>query len=393
MKRLISLCMVGVLMSAASAFGAPMLTDIGVLDQGSPESAVHAITTDGTYAVGYSNDGAGVQQPIIYDAVNGMQQIANPLPAIASQAWGVVLIPSGGTENPSGAPAVGVGLNLNNQMYMYKAPQSTLVTGGQYYTNIYGASGIIGSYNASCTQTGHATDRWWTAGQRLTGTRRGLNNGRDPFGAADMRDTGHVMFTSAGGNGYGGCVGWDSGNPAGAHRAIRGTGVNGTVQTKIPGGAGVASEALGVSQDNSWACGFDTNAAGGTQAFREKSGDLAMTLMGTLAGDTDAGAIDINIAGASVGYSTGAIEQAVRWDANGSIAVLQTILNNLGVDTSAWSSLTRATTMTDDGLTIGGYGVWAADSSTRGFVATIPEPATLVLLGLGGLFLRRRRSV
>ena len=392
MKRLISLCMVGVLMSAASAFGAAMLTDIGVLDLGSPESAVHAITPDGTYAVGYSNDGAGVQQPIIYDAVNGMQQILNPLPAVAAQAWGVVLVPNGGSSNPTGAPAVGIGLNLNNQMYRYKALQSNL-TGGQYYTNIFGASGVIGSYNASCSQTGHSTERWFTGGQRLTGTRRGFNDALDGSGAMDAQNVGHCMINSQGGSGYSGGVGWDSGNPGGAHRAVRFTGVNGTVQTVIPGDAGVNCEGFGISKDVNWSCGFDTNVAGGTQAFKWDKDDAAMTLMGTLAGDTDACAIDINDAGAAVGYSAGNIEQAVIWDAGGQIAVLQAVLNSAGVDTSAWSSLTRATSMTDDGLTIGGYGVWAADSSTRGFVATIPEPATLVLLGLGGLFLRRRRSV
>jgi hypothetical protein len=283
-------------------------------------------------------------------------------------------------------------LNLNNQMYKYKALQSNL-TGGQFYTNIFGASGVVGAYNSACSHTGHSTDRWFVSGQRLTGTRRGLVDGLDGAGAADMRDTGHVMFNSIGGSGYSGAIGWDSGNPGGAHRAIRGTGVNGTVQTKIPGGAGVASEGFGISKDVNWSSGFDTNAGGGTQAFKWDKDDAAMTLMGTLAGDTDACAIDINDAGAAVGYSAGAIEQAVIWDASGQIAVLQTVLNNLGVDTSAWNSLTRATTMTDDGLTIGGYGVWAADMSTRGFVATIPEPATLVLLGLGGLFLRRRRTV
>ena len=42
------------------------------------------------------------------------------------------------------------------------------------------------------------------------------------------------------------------------------------------------------------------------------------------------------------------------------------------------------------GLLMVSYGIWAADGSTRGFVMAIPEPASLVLLALGGLIAARR---
>jgi hypothetical protein len=43
---------------------------------------------------------------------------------------------------------------------------------------------------------------------------------------------------------------------------------------------------------------------------------------------------------------------------------------------------------------LSGLGTWAADGSTRGFVAIIPEPGSLALLALGGtLVLLRRKNV
>lgn len=71
--------------------------------------------------------------------------------------------------------------------------------------------------------------------------------------------------------------------------------------------------------------------------------------------------------------------------------LLQLILEQNGVDTSAWSKLERCIGISDDGLTISGRGVLAADGSYQAFICTIPEPATMSFLALGGLALLRRR--
>jgi len=179
-------------------------------------------------------------------------------------------------------------------------------------------------------------------------------------------------------------AGFDSGNPSGAHRALFSNVNNGSTQVVIPGGSSVLSEAYGIDRLATILCGYDTDTGGATsQGFVWKVSDASMTLLGRLSGDTDSIAIDVNQIDSNyiaVGSSTGTVEEAVVWDTTGTwdntgqAKVLTTLLTNLGVDCSDWTRLTRATTMTDTGETIAGYGVWAADGSTRGFIASLAAP-------------------
>ncbi len=59
-----------------------------------------------------------------------------------------------------------------------------------------------------------------------------------------------------------------------------------------------------------------------------------------------------------------------------------------GVDVTGWA-FTNVTGMSDDGLSFCGTGTY--NGVATGWAYTVPEPASLVLLSLGGLFLRRRR--
>lgn len=73
--------------------------------------------------------------------------------------------------------------------------------------------------------------------------------------------------------------------------------------------------------------------------------------------------------------------------------MVEQILMDLGVDIYAegFEYLERVTGISDDGTMVTGRAVRASDGAYVGYVAVIPEPATMSFLALGGLALLRRR--
>lgn len=84
-------------------------------------------------------------------------------------------------------------------------------------------------------------------------------------------------------------------------------------------------------------------------------------------------------------------DEAFIWDEIYGMRNLQDMLeNNCGLDLSGWT-LTEARGISADGLTIAGTGI-NPNGDTEAWIATVPEPATLFLLGLGSLALLRKRK-
>jgi len=396
---------------AASAVQAASLIPVGVLDPANPYSEILAVSADGNYAVGFSY-GTWVYTASSFTG-NG--------PIIWSMSDGLVALPC-----PSGKPtvatgvAVGVGSNAGNIIASglhegnlthryYKAPQSNLA-GGAWADSASAGGWTLssltgGSYNDLRSSTNPADGRWYT------GAIRGGEYGRDAFLRGDP------------------FIGWDGTNVTAVHSisayaVLVGTSMSvpttaffessTTTFTHVPGSTGFRADGHGISSsfgksattdfDVQWICGQAQNYNGpGTtlQAFRWKRGDASMTFLGSLApaggGDNGnnsstayaiadngitAGRSYFGAAGGAPGY-----EVATVWGVDGLPQSLETMLSDAGVDISAWTHLVRIYAVSDDGKTVAGYGTWAADGSTRGFVAHLDDfivkGACCVTTGLG----------
>jgi hypothetical protein len=417
--------LVAMMVAVTSAVGA-VLTPIGTLapaSGGTAMSWVSAISPDGTYAVGYSlgTNQAGttsMNQPVIWSQATGLVQLPNASDTVGFAARGVAVRSNAGKIALAGSPTSGT-----TTMNTYEAPLSNLA-GGTWTAASYGTvgpvtMGALGTqFNAvRADSTSGSAESWHVAGAYKStagSTTNGFRYGMDGAASAEYQSYKfaggyYVTGYAVSGNGY--MAGSDRGNGGTAkrQRAIRmdspGAGTVDpptTAQTVIPGGNHYLSEALGISADGARLCGYDNGSDGFDKAFAWRTGDGSMTLLGQLSGNAVSRAHVISDSGVVGGYSspdtTAANFQAVIWDTTGTwdttgqpmkVWDLLTAAGVTGLSTN-WQSLTRVTSLSDDGMTIAGTGRWS-DGSTRGWVATIPEPATLVLLSLAGLALRRRR--
>jgi hypothetical protein len=403
-KKVVTLAAaVAVTVGTTSALGAASLNSVGVLDANFPFSDVKALTVgaDGTiYVVGGSRSDTwshfippgqtqptqSPNHPYIWSSTGGIQELPNPS-GIASDARGVSIIPQTGE--------IAVGGQVGNIARSYRAPLGSLNTGA--WTGTLSANVSAGTYNINRTRDSDGrTDMAGFRTNAAEGYRHrfypALGSAAYPGGGGN----GQVILTSMSEQGVPVGVDRGGGQP---RRAVYGPTPNAAL-VAIPGGFGVRSEGYGISRNGQWFSGYDHSVGDTTpQAFKWRLGDAGMTLLPMFGTDTNNIAYAINNDGIAVGHtwnSTDSYRATVwdstgLWDNTGQPQLVQSLLNAAGVDTSTWTRLERVTTISDDGMTLGGYGIWAADGSTRGWVATIPEPATMVLLAIGGLMLRRRR--
>lgn len=401
MKMLAVLVPVVVVAAGASmAVGGPSLTSIGVLDPTSGATAyseIRAVSQDGSYVVGTSQAPGGIiRVPVVWSASNGLVALPNPS---SNNSVGIGV--SVGIGSNAGNIII-AGLHENNltQRY-YKAPLTNLASGS--WADCAAAGGLPtsdmrgGSYNDLRSDPGVGDGRWYTAGKQASTGRNARLRG-DPFIGWNGTGINNVSSVSA----YGVDVGRSSASPSTAY--VEGPGF---AFTNVPGSSGFRADGIGISAsfgkstdyNTQWVAGQVLNYNGtNAQGFRWMRGDASMQFLGTLPGHVSSVAYTVADNGVTAGrsYVSGGETAVVwdtsgTWDTTGAAKSIQATLNAAGVDTSAWSSLIRVYAASDDGKTLAGIGIWAADGSTRGFVATIPEPATLALLALALPLLRRRR--
>ncbi|MBN1488622.1 MAG: PEP-CTERM sorting domain-containing protein [Phycisphaerae bacterium] len=150
-----------------------------------------------------------------------------------------------------------------------------------------------------------------------------------------------------------------------------------------------------VSADGTVVVGLGTAADGAQEAFRWTA-DEGMTGLGRLSAVAWAAsrANDVSLDGSViVGSSTSdgyPGQEAFIWDAeHGMRSLFDVLSEQYGLDLTGWQ-LNEARGISDDGLTIVGNGR-APDGTFGGWVVRVPEPATLLFVGVGTAFLSRRR--
>ena len=155
------------------------------------------------------------------------------------------------------------------------------------------------------------------------------------------------------------------------------------------------SIAFAVSSDGSFIVGrasFTTS----QEAFRwtNSEGLVGLGYVSTEGDFISSTALDVSAGGSVVGRSqVNLASTAFIWDDTHGMRDLNQVLVDLGLDLTGWT-LTEATGISDDGLTIVGTGI-NPDGNTEAFIARLPEPSTFVLaaIGLTGLLVRRRIEI
>ena len=148
------------------------------------------------------------------------------------------------------------------------------------------------------------------------------------------------------------------GSPAGNHEAFRWTSGGGISGLGDLAGGIVYSEARGVSSDGSVVVGRSSSTSG-YEAFRWTSGGGIIGLGDLAGGSFDSYARDVSSDGSiAVGRGSSASgDEAFIWDATNGMQSLSDILtNDFGLDLTGWV-LSSAEGISDDGLTIVGYGI------------------------------------
>jgi probable HAF family extracellular repeat protein len=164
----------------------------------------------------------------------------------------------------------------------------------------------------------------------------------------------------------------------------------------LPGGS-ASSSANDVSADGSVVVGGSRSAAG-SEAFRwsSTSGMVGLGFLSLSVPESSALAVSGDgsiVVGSSESGGFESNDFAFIWDSTNGMRNLREVLVGMGLDLTGWT-LREATDVSDDGHTIVGWGI-NPNGEQEGWLAQIPEPSSLALLGLGlgaAAMLRRARS-
>ncbi len=359
-------------MSASLAYGAtPSFQGLGFVEAWHSESRAYGLSADGSAVVGQSGD-----QAFRWTQDAGIEGLSDlPGGGFSSKAYAV---------STDGSVVVGVG---RSETHYYEA----------FVWSSGGGMQGLGSFG---TPTGWS----WARGVSADGSVI-VGSGHNAFGDKEA-----FIWTPGGGmQGLdpGGLYNWSdcwavsadgtvaTGTCCPAHlEAFRWTQQGGLQQLGDLEGGSLESHAEGISADGTVIVGYGVSESG-REAFRW-TGGCGMEGLGDLpGGNFYSAAYDCSADGAVVvGYGVISTvgHHAFYWTETASMRRLQEVLtDDCGLDLTGWT-LETASSVSDDGLTIVGWGL-NPDGNREAWLATIPEPATLGLVaaGLVAVWMRKRR--
>jgi len=404
MKRL-SLGALAVVLAASSAMAAPSLSVLAPFGTETSSSA-SSITPDGQWVVGQSGTGRGVlwNTAAPGTAINvlggGMQSeyvrgVAYRTEPFMGRQELVMLGKTAGTVGPT---------------FWFYRPSDQTWGPKLRHTN---ETNALPAANALASRTG-VSDGWfatWGAGTTGGQGKVGIGwGGTDTVAPSTMYDqrSNNQEISMKGVSSTGRAVGFrrDSGDvPRNYILDFVDDGVAGNANATMFDGLAGAGDTRG----QAWAVNGDgTRVFGMSPVSDGRSGNWPYMCTNPGAGQTivelptfsDTAGSTTNAlpygASASGNYAVGmnyrGMEKAVLWDVQAmTITDLTEYFSNEGL-LGSFTRLTRAYSVAD----LGGGNVWitgigVTPEGTRGFVAFIPEPASLGLLALGGLLALRRR--
>jgi len=163
-----------------------------------------------------------------------------------------------------------------------------------------------------------------------------------------------------------------------------------TTATEVTGlghlGDGYFSSAMRVSGDGSTVVGYSRAADNTDRFFRWTQSEGLMDLLDVVGADSEFNAKAASYDGSILGGEGAAVlgSRASIWDATNGMCNMQELLTTgYGLDLTGWA-LQSVRDISPDGTVIVGWGV-NPSGNVEAWIATVPEPSALVLLGMGGI--------